>query len=95
VFVDLRSPLSQTGPFHQVEGPAVTRGHTSLTLIRINRSWNSDCRAEGCLQRSDSRRGGGLQPRRYCYESLHPFKPGRVPGSSILRSWLRSGTRSN
>jgi hypothetical protein len=53
-----------------------------LTFIRLNRCFNPDCRAERCLQCSTWPCGGSRQPRRWSYVSLHPFKPGRVPGSS-------------
>jgi hypothetical protein len=77
-----RCLLKQTGPFQGWKGPRWLWGHTSLTFIRLNRCFNPDCRAERCLQCSTWPCGGSCQPRRRSYVSLHPFKPGRVPGSS-------------
>ena len=76
--------LKQTGPLHAGAGPAVTRGHTSLTFHPGKPVGNSRLSGRRCLQRSMSRRGGGLQPRRNRYASLHPVMPGRVPGLSIF-----------
>ena len=76
--------LKQTGPLHAGAGPAVTRGHTSLTFHPGKPVRNSRLSGRRCLQRSMSRRGGGLQPRRNRYASLHPVMPGRVPGLSIF-----------
>jgi hypothetical protein len=71
-FVFLHLPIKRA---HSIDGkgPAVTRSHTSLTFIRVNRSVIPNCRAEGA---SDAQ----------CIDAEGAFSPGDIAMLASIRS---------